>query len=29
MRQIDRNQKALHVDNSASLEKTLAALTTN
>jgi [acyl-carrier-protein] S-malonyltransferase len=29
MRQIDRNQKALHVDDSASLEKTLAALTTN
>jgi [acyl-carrier-protein] S-malonyltransferase len=27
MRQIDRNQKALHVDDSASLEKTLAALT--
>ena len=29
MRQIDRNQKALHVDDSASLEKTLATLTAN
>jgi hypothetical protein len=29
MRQIDRNQKALHVEDSASLEKTLAALTAN
>ena len=27
MRQIDRNQKALNVEDSASLEKTLAALT--
>jgi [acyl-carrier-protein] S-malonyltransferase len=27
MRQIDRNQKSLHVEDSASLEKTLAALT--
>jgi [acyl-carrier-protein] S-malonyltransferase len=26
MRQIDRNQKALNVEDSASLEKTLAAL---
>jgi [acyl-carrier-protein] S-malonyltransferase len=29
MRQIDRNQKALNVEDSASLEKTLAALATN
>jgi [acyl-carrier-protein] S-malonyltransferase len=29
MRQIDRNQKALNVEDSASLEKTLAALTTS
>jgi [acyl-carrier-protein] S-malonyltransferase len=29
MRQIDRNQKALHVEDSASLEKTLTALTGN
>jgi [acyl-carrier-protein] S-malonyltransferase len=29
MRQIDRNQKTLNVEDSASLEKTLAALTTN
>jgi [acyl-carrier-protein] S-malonyltransferase len=29
MRQIDRNQKAFHVENSASLEKTLAALAAN
>jgi [acyl-carrier-protein] S-malonyltransferase len=29
MRQIDRNQKALHVEDSASLEKTLAALAAN
>jgi [acyl-carrier-protein] S-malonyltransferase len=28
MRQIDRNQKALHVEDTASLEKTLTALTT-
>ncbi len=29
MRQIDRNQKALHVEDSASLEKTIATLTAN
>ena len=29
MRQIDRNQKALHVEDSASLEKTIAALAAN
>jgi [acyl-carrier-protein] S-malonyltransferase len=29
MRQIDRNQKTLHVEDSASLEKTIAALTVN